>query len=152
MYRQRRVGLHGRESDVLKLRTMVSGAEHLGAGLAVDAGDARITRVGASLRRTSIDELPNLINVLKGEMSIVGPRPERPHFVDQFCEAYPRYVARHRVPSGLTGWAQVHGLRGDTSIADRARFDNYYIENWSLWLDVKIVLRTVGSVIRGDGG
>ncbi len=85
-------------------------------------------------------------------MSLVGPRPERPYFVDQFCEAYPRYVARHRVPSGLTGWAQIHGLRGDTSIADRARFDNYYIENWSLWLDVKIMLRTVGSVIRGDGG
>jgi lipopolysaccharide/colanic/teichoic acid biosynthesis glycosyltransferase len=85
-------------------------------------------------------------------MSLVGPRPERPYFVEEFRSLYPSYAARHRVPSGLTGWAQIHGLRGDTSIADRARFDNYYIENWSLWLDVKIMLRTVSSVLCGEGG
>ena len=84
-------------------------------------------------------------------MSLVGPRPERPHFVDQFTTAFPRYTARHRVPAGLTGWAQVHGLRGDTSIEDRARFDNHYIENWSLWGDVKIMLRTVSSLMKGSG-
>jgi lipopolysaccharide/colanic/teichoic acid biosynthesis glycosyltransferase len=89
--------------------------------------------------------------VLKGDMSLVGPRPERPHFVSQFADAYPSYRARHRVPSGLTGWAQIHGLRGDTSIADRARFDNYYIENWSLWLDAKIILRTVAAVVSRPG-
>ena len=116
------------------------------------AHDDRLSRVGKFLRQTSLDELPQLYNILRGDMSLVGPRPERPHFVSQFRNAYPSYEARHRVPSGLTGWAQVHGLRGDTSIADRARFDNYYIENWSLWLDLKIVLRTVGSVVRGAGG
>ncbi len=103
------------------------------------------------LRKSSLDELPQLFNILRGDMSLVGPRPERPHFVSQFREAYPSYEARHRVPSGLTGWAQVHGLRGNTSIADRARFDNYYVENWSIWLDVKIILRTIGAVFRGDG-
>ena len=110
-----------------------------------------MTRIGEFLRRTSLDELPQLWNVLRGDMSLVGPRPERPHFVNEFTHEFPWYMARHRVPAGLTGWAQVHGLRGDTSIADRARFDNYYIENWSLWLDVKIILRTFSSVIRGAG-
>ena len=107
--------------------------------------------MGRALRRTSLDELPQLWNVLKGDMSLVGPRPERPFFVNVFTEQFPRYMARHRVPAGLTGWAQVHGLRGDTSIADRARFDNYYIENWSMWEDVKILLRTVGQVARAAG-
>ena len=84
-------------------------------------------------------------------MSLVGPRPERPYFVDEFTRQFPWYTARHRVPAGLTGWAQVHGLRGDTSIADRARFDNFYIENWSMWGDIKIILRTVGQVLKGAG-
>lgn len=104
------------------------------------------------LRSTSLDELPQLWNILRGDMTLVGPRPERPHFVGVFAATTPRYLARHRVPAGLTGWAQVHGLRGDTSIEDRARFDNHYIENWSLWTDVKIVLRTVSSVLRRAGG
>ena len=113
--------------------------------------DARCGTVGRLLRRTSLDELPQLWNVLRGDMSLVGPRPERPHFVHEFTQRYPRYTARHRVPAGLTGWAQVHGLRGNTSIADRARFDNFYIENWSLWGDIKILLRTAGQVLRAAG-
>src|SRR5205823_12491018 len=114
------------------------------------ADDDRIGPVGRFLRRSSLDELPQLWNVVRGDMSLVGPRPERPHFVDQFASTMPRYLARHRVPCGMTGWSQVHGLRGDTSIADRARFDNYYIENWSLWQDAVILVRTVGAVAR-DG-
>jgi exopolysaccharide biosynthesis polyprenyl glycosylphosphotransferase len=152
IFRQERVGVDGRRFHVMKFRSMKPVDETESQTNWNISNDDRLGPIGRFLRKTSIDELPQLINILKGEMSLVGPRPERPHFVDQFCEAYPRYVARHRVPSGLTGWAQIHGLRGDTSIADRARFDTYYIENWSLWLDVKIMLRTVGSVIRGDGG
>jgi len=103
------------------------------------------------MRKLSLDELPQLWNVLRGDMTLVGPRPERPHFVDQFSRHHPGYPARHRVPAGMTGWAQVHGLRGDTSISDRADFDNRYIENWSLWTDLTIILRTVGAVFRGSG-
>ena len=113
--------------------------------------DDRMSWLGKIIRKSSVDELPQLVNILKGDMSLVGPRPERPHFVATFDDAIPRYNARHRVPSGLTGWAQIHGLRGDTSIEDRARFDNYYIENWSLWLDIKIMLRTVGTLTKGSG-
>ena len=113
--------------------------------------ERRQTRLGNLLRRTSLDELPQLWNVLRGDMSLVGPRPERPHFVDQFATTFPRYMARHRVPCGITGWAQIHGLRGDTSVADRARFDNYYIEHWSLWLDIKIILRTFSEVLFARG-
>jgi len=116
------------------------------------SGDERLGRVGRLLRVTSLDELPQLVNVLRGEMSLVGPRPERPFFVEQFARRYPRYQDRHRVPAGLTGWAAVNGLRGDTSIGDRVRFDNHYIENWSLWLDVKIMLRTLGAILTRAGG
>ncbi|GJM45257.1 MAG: hypothetical protein DHS20C21_20990 [Gemmatimonadota bacterium] len=105
-------------------------------------GDDRATRMGRILRRTSLDELPQLWNVLKGEMSLVGPRPERPFFVESFREAIPRYMERQGVKSGLTGWAQVNGLRGDSSIEDRTRFDIWYVENWSLALDLKIVILT----------
>jgi lipopolysaccharide/colanic/teichoic acid biosynthesis glycosyltransferase len=98
--------------------------------------------VGIVLRNTSLDELPQLFNVLRGEMSLIGPRPERPEFVDLFGERIDRYEDRHRVKSGITGWAQVNGLRGKTSLRDRIEWDNYYIENWSLWLDLKILLRT----------
>ena len=114
--------------------------------------DRRLGRVGKFLRTTSLDELPQLWNILIGQMSLVGPRPERPHFVEHFGQTVPGYAARHRVPAGLTGWAQVHGLRGDTSIEDRAAFDNFYIQNWSLWGDVKIVLRTVEQVVQRGGG
>ena len=104
--------------------------------------------MGSFIRRTSIDELPQLWNILRGDMSLIGPRPERPHFVQQFHSEVPGYSDRHRLPVGLTGWAQISGLRGDTSIAERARYDNYYIERWSLWFDLRILVRTVGAVIR----
>jgi exopolysaccharide biosynthesis polyprenyl glycosylphosphotransferase len=152
LFRQERVGVDGRSFQVLKFRSLRPTDEHESATNWNVAHDHRLSRVGRFLRRTSLDELPQLINILRGDMSLVGPRPERRHFVEQFRGVYPSYEARHRVPSGLTGWAQIHGLRGDTSIADRARFDNYYIENWSLWLDLKIILRTVSSVLRGAGG
>jgi lipopolysaccharide/colanic/teichoic acid biosynthesis glycosyltransferase len=113
----------------------------------VEGADRR-TRVGMIMRALSLDELPQLLNVAKGEMSFVGPRPERPEFVEQFEARIRGYGDRHRVKSGITGWAQVHGLRGRTSIADRAEWDNYYIENWSLWLDLKILLLTVAAVLR----
>lgn len=151
LFRQERVGVDGRHFDVLKFRSMRPVDETESATNWSIAQDDRVSRLGRFLRMTSLDELPQLYNILRGDMSLVGPRPERPYFVDQFRGLYPSYEARHRVPSGLTGWAQVHGLRGDTSIADRARFDNYYIENWSLWLDLKIMLRTVSSILRGAG-
>jgi lipopolysaccharide/colanic/teichoic acid biosynthesis glycosyltransferase len=115
----------------------------------VEGGDDRRTLVGRAIRRLSIDELPQLINVLKGEMSLIGPRPERPEYVELFRVGHDRYVERHRVKSGITGWAQVHGLRGQTSLADRIEWDNFYIENWSLWLDVKILIMTAAAVFRG---
>jgi len=152
LFRQERVGVDGRHFQVLKFRSLRPATETESQTTWNIAHDDRLSPLGRFLRKSSLDELPQLLNILRGDMSLVGPRPERPHFVTQFRAAYPSYEARHRVPSGLTGWAQVHGLRGDTSIADRARFDNYYIENWSLWLDVKIVLRTVSSMLRGTGG
>jgi exopolysaccharide biosynthesis polyprenyl glycosylphosphotransferase len=152
LFRQERVGLDGRSFTVLKLRTLRPVNTDESAVRWNVADDTRLTRVGRFLRRTSLDELPQLWNVVRGDMSLVGPRPERPFFVTQFTQQLPRYTSRHRVPAGITGWAQIHGLRGDTSIADRARFDNYAIENWSLWQDVKILLRTLGQVVRGAGG
>jgi exopolysaccharide biosynthesis polyprenyl glycosylphosphotransferase len=151
LFRQERVGVDGRHFQLLKFRSLKPVDETESATNWNIAHDDRLGPVGRILRRTSIDELPQLLNILRGDMSLVGPRPERPHFVSEFRQAHPHYVARHRVPSGLTGLAQVHGLRGDTSIAERARFDNYYIENWSLWLDVKILLRTAMSVLRAEG-
>ena len=147
IYRQRRVGRDGREFDVLKLRTMVDGAEGLGAGLAVDAGDARITRVGALLRRTSIDELPNLVNVLKGEMAIVGPRPTVPVQVARYSE---RELGRLAVRPGITGWAQVNG-RALLPWSERIELDLWYIEHRSWRLDLEILLRSARLVLGGDG-
>ena len=152
IFRQQRVGLDGRPFEVLKFRTLRPSDDAESATLWNIKHDDRLEPVGRFLRATSLDELPQLWNILRGDMTIVGPRPERPHFVETFETTFPRYTARHRVPAGLTGWAQVHGLRGDTSIEDRARFDNYYIENWSLWTDVKIILRTVSTVLRRSGG
>jgi lipopolysaccharide/colanic/teichoic acid biosynthesis glycosyltransferase len=146
IYRQRRVGLEGREFDVLKLRTMVDGAEQLGAGLAVDAGDARITRVGALLRRTSVDELPNLVNVLRGEMSIVGPRPTLPSQVALYTE---RELGRLAVRPGITGWAQVNG-RASLPWSERIELDLWYIEHRSWRLDLEILARSVRMVFAGD--
>jgi exopolysaccharide biosynthesis polyprenyl glycosylphosphotransferase len=146
LFHQRRIGQDGRIFDVLKFRTMRVNRDS-DTTWSVKS-DRRITAVGRVLRATSLDELPQLINVARGEMSLVGPRPERPHFVDRFEANVHGYRYRHRVPAGVTGWAQVNGLRGDTSIRQRARFDNQYIENWSLWEDAVILARTLGEVLR----
>ncbi|MDQ1632625.1 MAG: hypothetical protein QOJ32_718 [Frankiaceae bacterium] len=150
IFRQQRVGLDGRVFELFKFRSMRASEDEANTRWNVSS-DVRVGPVGRLLRRTSLDELPQLLNVLRGDMTLVGPRPERPHFVSQFTDELPRYLARHRVPAGLTGWAQIHGLRGDTSMKDRIRFDNYYIENWSLWFDVKILVRTVAAVLRREG-
>jgi lipopolysaccharide/colanic/teichoic acid biosynthesis glycosyltransferase len=147
IYRQRRVGLDGASFDLYKLRTMVSGAETLGAGLAVDAGDARITRLGALLRRTSLDELPNLVNVLRGEMSVVGPRPTVQVQVDRYTE---RQRGRLGVRPGLTGWAQIHG-RASLPWHERIELDLWYVEHASLRLDLRILWRTLRMVLGGHG-
>ncbi|MFC1667993.1 undecaprenyl-phosphate glucose phosphotransferase [Chlamydiota bacterium] len=142
-YRQTRIGQDGKEFEIIKFRTMLLDAEKQSGPVWAKRGDPRRTRVGAVLRRFNVDELPQLINVFKGNMSLVGPRPERPHFVKEFKENVPRYMSRHIIKSGMTGWAQVNGLRGDTSIEQRIKYDLYYMENWSLFLDLKIVLMTV---------
>jgi lipopolysaccharide/colanic/teichoic acid biosynthesis glycosyltransferase len=147
IYRQRRVGMGGREFDLLKLRTMIKGAEHLGAGLAVNENDARITRVGALLRRTSLDELPNLLNVLRGEMSLIGPRPTLPHQVAGYSE---RQRGRLAIRPGITGWAQVNG-RAALPWGERIELDLYYIENRSWRLDLEILRRTPAMVLGGAG-
>ena len=147
-YRQRRIGRDGRVFMIAKFRSMVTGAERQTGPVWASDGDPRQTRVGSFLRRTSLDELPQLWNVLKGEMSLVGPRPERPHFAERFQKVVPRYYDRHRVKSGMTGWAQVHGLRGNTSIEERTRYDVFYVENWSLLFDVKILLLTAKHVAQ----
>jgi exopolysaccharide biosynthesis polyprenyl glycosylphosphotransferase len=152
IFKQTRVGLDNVPFQVLKFRSLRPVNETESATRWNVQHDDRLGRVGKFIRRTSLDELPQLWNTLRGDMSLVGPRPERPHFVDSFSSALPRYLARHRVPAGVTGWAQVHGLRGDTSIEERARFDNDYIENWSLWLDIRILVMTLASVLKGSGG
>ncbi len=149
-YTQERMGLDGRPFEMVKFRSMRQDAEAHGPGWTTQ-NDPRVTRIGHFMRRTSWDELPQLINVLLGEMSLVGPRPERPIYVQQFRSRIPRYMERHREKAGMTGWAQVNGLRGDTSIAERTTYDLWYVENWSLWLDIKIIIRTiVGIVLRRD--
>ncbi|WP_245724635.1 sugar transferase [Micromonospora citrea] len=148
---QERIGRYGKPFKVIKFRSMRPVNEQESQTNWSIAHDKRVGPIGRFMRRTSLDELPQLWNILRGDMSVVGPRPERPYFVEKFSAEYPTYAARHRVPVGLTGLAQVSGLRGDTPISDRARFDNYYVENWSLWLDVKVVFRTVTEVFRGGG-
>jgi lipopolysaccharide/colanic/teichoic acid biosynthesis glycosyltransferase len=147
IYRQRRIGRDGEPFDLYKLRTMVHGAEHMGAGMAVNEGDSRITRVGAFLRRTSLDELPNLVNVLRGDMSIVGPRPTIPVQVEQYTE---RQRGRLAVKPGITGWAQVNG-RASLPWAERIELDLWYVEHQSLRLDLRILARTVAILVRGEG-
>jgi lipopolysaccharide/colanic/teichoic acid biosynthesis glycosyltransferase len=147
IYRQRRIGRDGRPFDLYKLRTMVHGAEHVGAGMAVNEGDPRITRVGAFLRRTSLDELPNLLNVLRGEMSIVGPRPTIPVQVEQYTE---RQRGRLAVRPGITGWAQVNG-RASLPWDERIELDLWYVEHRSLRLDLTILARTIAILARGEG-
>lgn len=167
LFRQRRIGIDGQEFEMLKFRTMRGSPESKGqansdwadAVLAGEKGlrarpseeptpNSRATKVGRILRKTAIDELPQLLNVARGEMSLIGPRPEMPQYANQFEQIVHRYGDRHRVKSGITGWAQVHGLRGRTSLSDRVEWDNYYIENWSPWLDLKIVLMTFVTIIR----
>ncbi|HML24343.1 MAG TPA: undecaprenyl-phosphate glucose phosphotransferase [Aggregatilinea sp.] len=143
---QERMGLDGRPFPLIKFRTMRADSERNGPGWTVQ-GDPRVTRIGRMMRKTNWDEMPNLINVLFGQMSLVGPRPEQPYYVERFREYIPRYMERHREKAGMTGWAQVNGLRGDTSILERTKYDLWYVENWSLWLDIKIVLRTVLQTI-----
>jgi exopolysaccharide biosynthesis polyprenyl glycosylphosphotransferase len=155
LFRQERVGRDGRKFGILKFRSMHT-PEDAEAELKLPAdtapggveGEDRRSRLGTFLRRTCLDELPQLFNVVRGEMSLVGPRPERPAYVSVFEHDVHRYADRHRVKSGITGWAQVNGLRGKTSLSDRVEWDNYYIENWSLWLDVKILLFTALSVVK----
>ena len=147
IYRQRRVGLKGHQFEVYKLRTMVSGAEHMGAGMAVDEGDTRITRVGAVLRRTSLDELPNLVNVVRGEMSLVGPRPTIQVQVDQYT---PHQRRRLEVKPGITGWAQVNG-RTSLPWHERIELDVWYVDHRSLLLDLRILLRSLRLVLVGYG-
>lgn len=141
-YRQERMSLNGQTFEMLKFRSMPVNVESETGAVWAKAGEDRATAVGKILRRTSLDELPQFINVLKGDMSVVGPRPERPVFIHQFKSQVPRYMLRHKVKAGITGWAQVNGWRGDTSIEKRIQYDLYYIQNWSLLLDVKIMLMT----------
>ncbi len=145
-YTQMRMGLDGRPFPMIKFRSMRQDAENHGPGWTT-AADPRVTRLGRFMRRTSWDEITQLINVLLGQMSLVGPRPERPVYVQQFRVQIPRYMERHREKAGMTGWAQVNGLRGDTSIAQRTSYDLWYVENWSIWLDIKIIIRTVLQIV-----
>ena len=148
-YVQERMGLDARPFPMLKFRSMRADAESNGPGWTVK-NDPRRTRFGALIRRISFDELPQFINVLVGDMSLVGPRPERPVYVEQFRQRIPRYMDRHREKAGITGWAQVNGLRGDTSVVERTKYDVWYIENWSLALDFKIIIQTVLNAVRRD--
>ncbi len=145
---QNRMGIDGKMFPVLKYRTMRSDAERGGPGWTVE-NDPRVTRIGRVLRQKNLDELPQFINVLLGQMSLVGPRPEQEAYVKQFRRYIPRYMERHQMKAGITGWAQVNGLRGDTSIEERTKYDLWYIENWSLWLDIKILIRTAIQTIMG---
>ena len=146
-FAQERMGLDAKPFKMLKFRSMRADAERSGPGWTTK-DDPRRTRVGAFIRKTSIDEFPQFINVLMGDMSVVGPRPEQPAYVEQFRSSIPRYMERHREKAGVTGWAQINGLRGDTSIAERTKYDLWYTENWSLWLDFKIILRTAFQLPR----
>ena len=147
LYGQERMGLDGQRFRMMKLRTMRVDAEDTSGPVWASAGDDRRTPIGAFLRRFSLDELPQFVNVLRGEMSVVGPRPERPVFVERFRQTVPGYMLRHKVKSGVTGWAQVHGLRGNTSLEKRIEYDIEYIERWSFWLDLKIIGMTLFRVL-----
>ena len=151
IFSQVRIGRNGEEFTLFKFRSMRPVAATTSDKDWNPDKDNRVNFVGRLIRKTSIDELPQLWNVLRGDMSLVGPRPERPHFVEQFKDSIPSYRDRHRVNVGLTGWAAINGLRGDTSIRDRALYDNFYIENWSVWLDIKIIILTLRAVVRGTG-
>jgi len=148
LYRQERVTWNGERFTMLKFRTMPVDAEAASGPVWADRSQARTTPLGAFLRRTSLDELPQFFNVLRGEMSIVGPRPERPEFVERFKQEVPRYMQKHLVKAGITGWAQVNDFRGNTDLRERIRYDLYYIENWSVWFDLRIIVLTLVHVFR----
>ncbi|MFH1666149.1 MAG: undecaprenyl-phosphate glucose phosphotransferase [Elusimicrobiota bacterium] len=150
-YSQERVGMDGRKFTLYKFRSMKTGAESNSGAVFARKGDFRITKVGKVLRRLSFDELPQLINVLRGDLSLVGPRPERPEFVAEFYKNIPKYMLRHKIRLGMTGWAQVNGLRGDSCIKTRLEYDLYYIEHWSFGFDLKILFLTFFAVIKGEG-
>lgn len=143
LFKQERVGLHSKPFMMYKFRTMEVQKEAAEREAWTVKDDPRVTKVGKFLRKTSLDELPQLFNILVGEMSLVGPRPERPRFVEQFKEEIPRYMIKHQVRPGLTGWAQVNGYRGDSSIRKRIEYDLFYIENWTMSFDIKIMLLTI---------
>jgi exopolysaccharide biosynthesis polyprenyl glycosylphosphotransferase len=150
LYKQERIGMDGRVFKIFKFRSMVNDAEDKTGAVWAKKNDPRVTAFGGFLRRTSIDELPQLFNVIKGEMSLVGPRPERPQFVREFASFIPKYQERHRFRSGITGWAQANGLRGQSSIEERTKYDVYYIENWSLGFDLKIIILTMIAIFKGE--
>ena len=149
-YKQERIGMDGKIFKITKFRSMVADAEAKSGPVWAQINDSRVTRLGSFLRRASIDELPQLFNVIKGDMSLVGPRPERPQFVQEFESFIPKYQERHRFRSGITGWAQANGLRGQSSIEERTKYDVYYIENWSLAFDLKILILTIIAVFKGE--
>ena len=149
LYSQTRIGRGGRPFEILRFRSMKRDAERETGPIWASSADTRCTRFGTFLRRTNLDELPQLWNVLKGEMSLVGPRPERPIFVEEFREILPDYDLRHAMPVGMTGWAQVHGWRGRTSIRKRLQYDLDYIQRWSFWIDIKVLWMTVEHVVLG---
>jgi Undecaprenyl-phosphate glucose phosphotransferase len=149
LYRQTRMGHDGRVFEMLKFRSMRRGADASGPGW-TKSRDPRRTRLGRHLRRLNLDELPQLVNVMRGEMSLVGPRPEQPSYIDEFRREVPGYMLRHKVRAGMTGWAQVHGWRGDTSIHERVEHDLYYIQQWSFWLDIRILFMTLWSRASRD--
>ena len=151
IFRQVRISTDGEPFEIMKFRSLRPASDEESATKWNVKNDDRMNGFGRFIRKTSIDELPQLFNILRGDMSLVGPRPERPHFVEEFGSEFRHYGARHRVPSGLTGWAQIHGLRGDTSIEERVQYDNYYIQHWSLWLDIKIMMRTVLKLTNAAG-
>ena len=150
-YYQERVSLNGQKFRLIKFRTMKNNAEEDTGPVWTVENDPRRTTFGVWLRKTGLDELPQFINVLKGEMSIVGPRPERPEFIEEFRKLHPHYMFRHAIKTGITGLAQVHGLRGNTSLEKRLQYDLDYLNKWSFWLDIKIIFKTVLVVFKGTG-
>jgi len=149
-YKQERIGMNGKRFEIIKFRSMVTDAEVKSGPVWAKENDFRITPIGGFLRRASLDELPQLMNVIKGDMSLVGPRPERPQFVREFESFIPKYQERHRFRSGITGWAQINGLRGQSSIEERTKYDVFYIENWSLGFDLKILILTLIAILKGE--
>jgi exopolysaccharide biosynthesis polyprenyl glycosylphosphotransferase len=150
-YKQERMGLDGDSFEMIKFRTMGADAEKQTGPVWAKENDCRRTKIGSLLRKLSIDELPQFYNVLFGDMSLVGPRPERPVFVEAFRKHVPQYMLRHKIKTGITGWAQIHGWRGNTSLEKRIEYDIYYIEHWSIWLDLKILWQTISAVVNQEG-